>query len=71
MTECSKYEFLYATSNNIEVYEKSVPRTKKILNHAVRFEAGEEDRIAYRTVSLRFNFFKKVAWLSLQISYKN
>ena len=40
-----KTNFLCTISNNIEVYEDPVPRTKKIHDCAVKFEAGEEKRI--------------------------
>ena len=40
-----QYKFLYAI--DIEVYEEPVPRTMKIPNCAVKFEAGEEKRIVY------------------------
>ena len=37
----TQYKLLVSISNNIEVCEEPVPRTKKIPNHAVKFEAGE------------------------------
>ena len=36
--------FVY-NSNSVEVYEEPMPKIKKIPNHAVKFEAGEENRI--------------------------
>ena len=39
------YNFVYW--NDIEVYEESVPRTKKISHYAVNFKTGEEDRIVH------------------------
>ena len=42
-----QYKLLYAISNNIEVCEESVPRTKKITHYIVKFEADEENRIVY------------------------
>ena len=38
-------------SNNIEVYEEPVPWTKKIIHRAVKFEAGEENRIVNESLS--------------------
>ena len=40
-----QYKHLCTISNNIEVYDDPVPRTKEITHHAVKFEAGEENRI--------------------------
>ena len=40
-----QYRNLYTISNNIEVYEGPVSRTKKIPHCAVKFEAGKENRI--------------------------
>ena len=40
-----QYKLLYTISNNIEVYEESVPRTKKGSHCVVIFEAGEQNRI--------------------------
>ena len=37
-------------SNNIEVYENPVARTKKILHYAAKFEAGEEKRIVHESL---------------------
>ena len=39
-----QYKLLYTISNNIEVYEEPVPRTKKIHYCAVKFETDEEER---------------------------
>ena len=36
--------------NDIEAYEESVPWTKKIPLRAVKFEAGEENRIVYESL---------------------
>ena len=38
-----QYKLLHRVSNNIEVYEEPVPRTKKIPHCAVRFDVGEEN----------------------------
>ena len=43
-------QLLFLISNNIKVYEKPVPRTKKIPHYAVEFEAGEENRIVYESL---------------------
>ena len=43
----AQYKLLVTISNNIEVSEEPVPRTKKIPNHAVKFEAGETGHILY------------------------
>ena len=40
-----QYRNSYTISNNIEVYEEQVSRTKKICQCAVKFEAGKENRI--------------------------
>ena len=40
-----QYRNLYTISNNIEVYEEQVLRTKKIPRYAVKFESGKENRI--------------------------
>ena len=45
-----QYKLLYTTSNNIEVYEESVPRTKKIPYIVANFEPGEENRIEYESL---------------------
>ena len=42
-----QYKLLYTISNNIEVYEEPVSRTKKIPHRAVEFMAGEENRTVY------------------------
>ena len=41
----NQYKNLYTISNNIEVYEDQVWRTKKIPHCAVKFESGKENRI--------------------------
>ena len=45
-----QYKLLYTICNSIEVYEDSVLRTKKILHHAIKFMAGEENRIVYESL---------------------
>ena len=45
-----QYKRLHTISNNTEVYEDSVPWTKKIPHRAVKFEAGEENRIKYESL---------------------
>ena len=45
-----EYKLLYTISKNIEVYEESVPRTKKIIQRGVNFKAGEENRIVYESL---------------------
>ena len=45
-----QYKLLYIIWNNIEVYEEPVSRNKKILHHAVKFEAGEENRNVYESL---------------------
>ena len=45
-----QYNFLYTISNNIELYEEPVPRTKKIPHRAFTFEASEENRIVYESL---------------------
>ena len=35
-----QYKLLYTISNNMEVYEKPVNRTKQIPHHAVRLKGG-------------------------------
>ena len=47
-----QYKILYTISNNIEVYEESGPRTKKPSHNAVKFEAGEVNRILTRKIVL-------------------
>ena len=42
-------KLVYTITNNIEVFEEPVPRTKKITHCAVKFEAGEEKIIALKT----------------------
>ena len=42
-----RYRLLYTISNNIEVYELPVKRTKKNPQHAIKFEADEENKIVY------------------------
>ena len=43
-------------SNNVKVYQEPVQRTKKIPHCAVKFEAGEENRIVYERISLIQHF---------------
>ena len=43
--ESAQYKLLYTISNNIEVYSEPVPWTKIISHRAVKFQAGEENRI--------------------------
>ena len=45
-----QYKPLHTISNNVKVYEESVPRTMKISHCAVKFEAGEENRIIYESL---------------------
>ena len=40
-----QYKLLYTISNNIEVYEEPVPRTKKIIHYIVKSGADEENGI--------------------------
>ena len=42
-----QYKLLCTISNNIEVYEKPVPRAKRIFHYVVEFEAIEKNRIVY------------------------
>ena len=35
--------------NNTEIYEVSVPRTKKVSHYAINFEPVEENRITYES----------------------
>ena len=46
-----QYKLSYTVSNNIEVYEEPVPRAKKTPHCAANFEAGEENRIVYESLS--------------------
>ena len=39
---------------NIEVYEESVPQTKKIPHRAVEFQAGEENRILKDSLNSKY-----------------
>ena len=43
-------------SNNIEVYEEPMPRTKKIPHCVVKFEAGEANRIVQENVYCLYTF---------------
>ena len=43
-------KLLYTFSNGIQVYEEPVPWTKKIPHRAVKFEAGEENRVVYESL---------------------
>ena len=45
-----QYKLLCTISNNIEVNEDTVPRTKKIPYCAVKFEASEEKRIVHESL---------------------
>ena len=45
----TQYKLLFTILNNIKAYEKPVPRTKNIPHRSVKFEAGEENRIAYES----------------------
>ena len=47
--------------NNIEIYEKPVPRTKKISHHTAKFKAGQENRI----VEKQFGYSFKVQVLAV------
>ena len=49
-SEIVHYKLLYTISNNIEVYEEPVPRTKNIPHRAVKFKASEDNRIAYESL---------------------
>ena len=42
-----QYKLLYIISNNIEVYEGPVPRTKIFPHCAGKFKTGEENRIVH------------------------
>ena len=44
-----QYKLLY-TDINIRNYDEPLPRTKKILHRAVKFEAGEENRIIFESL---------------------
>ena len=45
------HNFVRSTiSNNIEVYEAPVPLTKKLSHCAVKFKAGEENRILHESL---------------------
>ena len=48
--ETTQYKFLCTILNNIDVYEESVPRTKKIPHCAVKFEAGKENGNVYESL---------------------
>ena len=48
------YKHLHTISNNIEVPEEPVPRTKKIAHRVVKFVAGEENRILYESYTIEF-----------------
>ena len=48
-----QYKLLYAISNNIEVYEEPVERTKKIPHYAVKFETGEKKRNVHESLYWR------------------
>ena len=41
---------LHTISNNAEVYEEPVTRTKKPSHDVIKFEAGEENRIVYENL---------------------
>ena len=44
---CVTIQTFAYNSNNIEVYEEPVPRTKKHSHDIVKFEAGEQNRTVY------------------------
>ena len=46
----NQYKLSYTVSNNIVVYEEPVSRANKIPLCAVKFEAGEENRIVYESL---------------------
>ena len=46
----NQYGFWYTILNNIEVYEEPVPWTKNAPYCAVKFEAGEKNRIVYESL---------------------
>ena len=46
----TQYKYLYIISNNIEVYEEPVPRTKNGFHTAVKFETDEDKGIVYETL---------------------
>ena len=48
--ETPQYKFLCTILNNIDVYEESVPRTKKIPHCAVKFEAVKENGTVYESL---------------------
>ena len=52
MNSLIQYKLLYTILNGTEVYDEPVARTKKILHCAVKFEAGEENRIVYESWSV-------------------
>ena len=45
-----QYKLLYITLDNIDVYEDPEPRTRKFTHCAVKFEAGEENRIVIESL---------------------
>ena len=51
-------KLLCTISNNIEVYEEPVRGAKKTHHCAVKFEAGEENRIAHESLYC----FKNISW---------
>ena len=57
MAFLNQYKLSYTVSNNIVVYEEPVSRAKKMPQCAVKFEAGEENRIVYE--SLFCSYHKK------------
>ena len=69
-----QYKLSCTISNNTEVYEEPVPRAKKMPHCAVNFEAGEENRIVYKSLywvdpvrlSLRTSFLSRV-WVRIRV----
>ena len=67
LSQHSQYKLSYTILNNIKVYEEPVPRTKKIAHHAVKFEAGGENRIVYESFTglklISYHYlFPKLIW---------
>ena len=50
IVDFQQHKLWHTISNNIEVYKEQVLRTKKIPYRAVKFEAGEENRIIHESL---------------------
>ena len=67
----SQYKSLYLNSNNIEVDEEPVSQLKKIPHCAVKYEAGEENRIVYESLywmTCKLSLLAIIAKCGFQIS---